>query len=101
MDRIWPRGVSRARAHLDAWEKDLSPSTALRRWFGHVADRFPEFRRRYVTELRDQAPLLDGLRARANDGPVTLVYSATDRRHNQAVVLAEVVRAPDGDVKDV
>jgi uncharacterized protein YeaO (DUF488 family) len=92
IDRLWPRGVSRARAELDAWEKDLSPSAELRQWFGHAPERFEEFRRRYVDELRDQRPGLAGLRRVARAGTITLVYSAHDSQHNDAVVLAEVLR---------
>jgi uncharacterized protein YeaO (DUF488 family) len=92
IDRLWPRGVSRARARLDAWEKDLAPSTELRQWFGHDPNRFEEFRRRYVEELRHQRPRLAELRRRAREGTLTLVYSAHDSEHNDAVVLAEVLR---------
>ena len=92
IDRLWPRGVSRARARLDGWEKDLAPSADLRQWFGHDPERFEEFRRRYVEELRRQRPRLTALRRRARDGTLTLVYSAHDSEHNDAVVLAEVLR---------
>ena len=92
IDRLWPRGVSRERAKLDAWEKELAPSTQLRDWFGHQPGRFDEFRRRYVDELRGQHSALTALRRRARDGTVTLVYAASDEEHNHAVVLAEVLR---------
>lgn len=92
IDRLWPRGVSRERARLDAWEKDLAPSTALREWFGHRPNRFEEFRRRYVEELRHERPRLAELRRRARKGTLTLVYSARDTEHNDAVVLASVLR---------
>ena len=92
IDRLWPRGVSRERAKLDAWEKELAPSTKLRRWFGHDPGRFEEFRRRYIDELRSQRLRLTALRRRARQGAVTLVYSAHDREHNDALVLAEVLR---------
>jgi uncharacterized protein YeaO (DUF488 family) len=92
IDRLWPRGISRERAALDAWEPDLAPSTELRTWFGHDPDRFEEFRRRYAVELRSQRPRLTELRRRARDGTLTLVFSARDTEHNDAVVLAEVVR---------
>ena len=92
IDRLWPRGVSRARARLDDWQKDLSPSAELRQWFGHDPTRFEEFRRRYVEELRGERPALTALRRRARQGTVTLVYSAHDSEHNDAVVLAEVLR---------
>ena len=92
IDRLWPRGVSRRRAQLDAWEKDLAPSTELRQWFGHEPSRFQEFRRRYKAELQSQRERLSALRRRARTGTVTLVYSAHDTEHNDAVVLAEVLR---------
>src|SRR3954462_12795536 len=92
VDRLWPRGVSRERVRLDAWEKDLAPSPELRQWFGHAPERFDEFRGRYVDELRGHRPLLAALRRRAREGTLTLVYSAHDREHNDAVVLAEVLR---------
>src|SRR5439155_6932728 len=92
IDRIWPRGVSRERAALDAWEPELAPSAELRTWFGHDPGRFEEFRRRYADELRWQRPRLTELRRRARDGTLTLVFSARDTEHNDAVVLAEVMR---------
>jgi uncharacterized protein YeaO (DUF488 family) len=92
IDRLWPRGVSRERAKLDAWEKELSPSAELRQWFGHEPQRFEEFRRRYIEELRSQRPLLTALRRRGRASTLTLVYSARDSEHNDAVVLAEVLR---------
>ena len=92
IDRLWPRGISHDRAKLDAWEKDLAPSAELRTWFGHRPDRFEEFRRRYLEELRQQRPRLSELRRRARDGTVTLVFAAKDTEHNDAVVLCEVIR---------
>jgi uncharacterized protein YeaO (DUF488 family) len=92
IDRLWPRGVSREHAKLDGWQKELAPSATLRQWFGHDPGRFEEFRRRYIEELRSQRPGLTALRRRARDGILTLVYSAHDAQHNDAVVLAEVLR---------
>jgi uncharacterized protein YeaO (DUF488 family) len=92
IDRLWPRGLSRERVALDRWEKELAPSTELRRWFGHEPSRFREFRRRYVAELQSQRPRLAALRKQAREGTLTLVYSAHDREHNDAVVVAEVLR---------
>jgi uncharacterized protein YeaO (DUF488 family) len=92
IDRLWPRGVSRDRAALDGWEKELAPSEKLRQWFGHEPSRFEEFRRRYSEELRNRRPLLTELRRRARDDTLTLVYAAHDTEHNDAVVLAEVLR---------
>ena len=91
IDRLWPRGVSRQSAKLDGWVKELAPSTELRQWFGHAPGRFEEFRRRYIEELRDERPRLRALRRRARDGKLTLVYSAHDTEHNDAVVLGEIL----------
>jgi uncharacterized protein YeaO (DUF488 family) len=92
IDRLWPRGVSRERAQLDAWEKDLAPSTSLRKWFEHDPARFDEFRRRYIEELRPRRTQIAALRRRARAGTLTLVHSARDADHNDATVLAEIVR---------
>jgi uncharacterized protein YeaO (DUF488 family) len=92
IDRLWPRGISRDRAQLDQWDKELAPSAELRRWFGHEPERFEEFRRRYIEELQGQRARLTALRRRARAGTLTLVYSAHDAEHNDAVVLAEVLR---------
>jgi uncharacterized protein YeaO (DUF488 family) len=92
IDRLWPRGVSREHLRLDDWEKELAPSTELREWFGHDPSRFPEFRRRYIQELRGQRASLKALRRRAREGTLTLVYAARDAEHNDAVVLSDVVR---------
>jgi uncharacterized protein YeaO (DUF488 family) len=88
VDRIWPRGVSKAQAHIDLWLKDVAPSTALRQWFGHKPERWLQFRERYLEELRAN-PAVAELRQIMAKGPVTLVYGAKDTEHNQAVVLAE------------
>ena len=92
IDRLWPRGVSRERARLDEWAKELAPSAELRRWFGHEPARFAEFRARYEAELGEQGAKLDELRGRARQGTLTLVYGARDTEHNDAVVLADVLR---------
>lgn len=92
VDRLWPRGLSRERAELDAWARELAPSTELRQWFSHEPSRFPEFRRRFCEELGEHRSALAGLRQRAREGTLTLVYAAKDTDHNDAVVLAEVLR---------
>jgi uncharacterized protein YeaO (DUF488 family) len=92
IDRIWPRGVSREEAHLEEWARELAPSGELRRWFSHDPDRFAEFRRRYRAELTAQEAKLRELRQRARQGTLTLVYAARDTEHNDAVVLAELLR---------
>ena len=93
VDRLWPRGLSKKKAAVDDWIKDIAPSAKLRRWFGHDPRRWPEFRRRYRHELRAHADLMRALTARASRGNVTLVYGARDEQHNDAVVLAAAIRA--------
>ena len=91
VDRLWPRGVSKAKAALDDWIKDVAPSTELRKWFGHDPARWTEFQRRYRAELRGQSKTLDRIRNLAREHVVTLVYSAHDEEHNDAVVLRSVL----------
>ena len=91
VDRLWPRGIKKADAALDLWMKDVAPSTRLRQWFGHETDRWQEFRRRYVDELRQKSDLLNELRTLARKGPITLVFGAHDQTHNDAVVLRKVL----------
>lgn len=92
VDRLWPRGVSKEEAHLDEWARELAPSSELRRWFGHAPERYDEFRLRYLEELEVHADKLTELRERARGQTVTLVYAARDTEHNDAVVLAELLR---------
>jgi uncharacterized protein YeaO (DUF488 family) len=94
VERLWPRGLRKADAHIDEWRKDVAPSDELRRWFGHDPDRFDEFRTRYEHELRSEPAraALAELARRAARGTVTLVYAAHDERHNSAVVLAQQLR---------
>ena len=95
VDRLWPRGMTRERAALDAWMPALAPSAPLRRWFGHDPERWGEFRRRYRGELAIQSAPLEELRAAAARGPVTLLYGARDAEHNHALVLREVLLGPE------
>jgi uncharacterized protein YeaO (DUF488 family) len=92
IDHVWPRGVSRERARLDGWARELAPSDELRKWFDHVPERFVEFRSRYRDELAAHGEQVEELRRRAHEGPVTIVYAARDTEHNNAIVLAEVLR---------
>jgi uncharacterized protein YeaO (DUF488 family) len=92
IDRIWPRGVSKEEASLDEWARELAPSSELRRWFGHEPAKFDEFRRRYRAELSGHEEKLRELARRGRRGSLTLVYSARDTEHNDAVVLAEMLR---------
>lgn len=92
VDRLWPRGLSRDRARLDEWAKDLAPSSELRRWFAHDPQRWQAFARRYRRELEDRQETLDRLLQACGDRRLTLLFSARDEKHNQAVILAEVLR---------
>jgi uncharacterized protein YeaO (DUF488 family) len=91
VDRIWPRGVSRQRARVDEWAKELAPSNELRRWYGHNPERFEGFRRRYLEELQVHEGALAQLRERARRGAVTLVFAAKDAEHSNAAVLADLL----------
>ena len=91
IDRLWPRGVSKAEAALDDWMKDIAPSTELRKWFAHDPARWTEFRRRYRAELRQHSEELNRIRALAKTKTVTLVYGAHDEEHNDAIVLEDVL----------
>ena len=85
--RVWPRGVSKDKAAVDLWMKEIGPSAELRQWFGHRPERWEEFRERYRQELRDKPALLAELRDHAKQTALTLVYSARDEQRNQAVVI--------------
>jgi uncharacterized protein YeaO (DUF488 family) len=92
IDHVWPRGVSRERAKLDEWARELAPSGELRKWFDHVPERFEEFRARYRRELSSHPELIQALRDRAANSRLTIVYAARDQQHNNAIVLAELLR---------
>ncbi len=89
VDRLWPRGVSKVEAALDAWLKDIAPSTELREWFHHDDTLWSEFRKRYIAELHKAPEAVAELREWIKKGRVTLLYAAHDEAHNNAVVLRE------------
>lgn len=91
VDRLWPRGVTKAAAAIDMWAKDIAPSTELRQWFGHKTNRWEEFCRRYAAELEQESDVINELRALARSGQITLVFGAHDQTHNDAVVLRKVL----------
>ena len=97
VERLWPRGLSKERAHVDFWLKEIAPSRELRTWFGHDPEKFAEFRRRYETELASQTgqAALAQLRELAKQGPVTLVFAAHDTEHSNAVVLRDLLLGDD------
>jgi uncharacterized protein YeaO (DUF488 family) len=91
VDRLWPRGVKKTDAAIAEWMKEIAPSTALRKWFGHDIARWQEFRRRYRSEIREHPVQLHRLRDLAQRGRITLVFSARDEAHNNAVVLRDLL----------
>lgn len=91
VDRLWPRGLSKEKAALDQWMKDIAPSTELRKWFGHDPARWKEFRKKYTEEINQNPDLFEQLRSLAHKGTLTLIYSAHDEIHNDAVVLQELL----------
>ncbi|WP_432746308.1 DUF488 domain-containing protein [Methylobacter sp. G7] len=89
VDRLWPRGLTKEKASIDLWLKDIAPSTELRKWFGHNPDRWEEFKERYLAELKSNSGQIQLLKQELDTGIVTLVYGAKDEEHNQAVVIQE------------
>lgn len=89
VDRLWPRGLTKEKASIDLWLKEIAPSTALRKWFDHDPDKWKEFQKRYRKELRDNKELVSLLKEKIKKGTVTLVYGAKDEKHNEALVLKE------------
>lgn len=91
IDRLWPRGVTKREAAIDQWLRDIAPSTELRRWFGHDADLWNEFQRRYRSEVKHNDEQLQELLRLTDKGTVTLVFGARDEEHNDAVVLKQIL----------
>ncbi|MGC8707686.1 MAG: DUF488 domain-containing protein [Athalassotoga sp.] len=91
VERLWPRGIKRESIKIDGWLKEIAPSTELRRWFNHEPQKWEEFKRRYTAEIEEKKTYLYPILEAINDGNVTLLYSARDREHNGAVVLAEYI----------
>jgi uncharacterized protein YeaO (DUF488 family) len=89
VDRLWPRGLTKEKASIDLWLKDIAPSTELRKWFDHDPGRWEEFKERYLAELKGNTEQLRLLKQELDKGVVTLVYAAKDEAHNQAVVIQE------------
>lgn len=95
IDRLWPRGVSKDKAHLDEWDKQVAPSADLRKWFGHDPEKFEEFSQRYIAELEANpaaADLIDRVREHLKTSDVVMLFGAKDTVHNQAVVLLDYVK---------
>lgn len=89
VDRLWPRGLTKEKASVDLWLKDIAPSTELRKWFAHDPSKWDEFKQRYLDELKANSEAVQVLKDELKKGPVTLVYAAKDEEHNDALVLQE------------
>ena len=96
VDRLWPRGLSKQKARIDEWRGELAPSPALRKWYGHDPKKWPDFRRRYMGELRDKTEELQELAHRARAGTVTLVFATQNAERSNAVVLKSVLERLNG-----
>lgn len=90
VDRLWPRGLTREKAAIDLWLKEVAPSNELRKWFGHDPEKWPEFGKRYRAELKGSPALME-LRELSRQGDITLLYAARDRLHNEALVLKQIL----------
>ena len=89
VERLWPRGLTKEKAGIDEWFKDVAPSPELRKWYGHDPAKWEAFRKRYLDELRGNSEAVDRLRKRVKEGPVAFVYAARDEKHNSALLLKE------------
>jgi uncharacterized protein YeaO (DUF488 family) len=93
VDRLWPRGLTKEKASVDLWLKEIAPTTELRKWFDHDPDKWEEFRKRYINELKDNIDSVERLHEMAKDGMITLLYAARDEQHNEALVLKQVLES--------
>ena len=89
VDRLWPRGLTKEKASVDLWLKEIAPSTELRKWFDHDPEKWKNFRGRYETEIRHNDDLIKVLKQKARKGTITLIYGARDEKHNEALVLKQ------------
>lgn len=96
VERLWPRGLTKEKAHIDVWLKDIAPSTALRKWFGHDPDKWAEFKTRYRAELRSNDETVAQLKDAIGKHKATLVYGSKDEVHNAAIVLLDFLKHPGG-----
>lgn len=94
VDRLWPRGLTKEKANVDIWLKELAPSTELRKWFGHDLAKWKDFQKKYKQELKKNKQQISLLKEELKKGTVTLVYCAKDEEHNEAVVLKEIICSP-------
>ncbi|MFA5306476.1 MAG: DUF488 domain-containing protein [Candidatus Babeliales bacterium] len=92
VDRLWPRGLSKEKARLDFWLKDIAPSDELRKWFGHKPERWLEFKKKYLKELKNKKEMLEKIIKQAKKHNITLLYAAKDQLHNNALVLSKYLQ---------
>jgi uncharacterized protein YeaO (DUF488 family) len=92
VERLWPRGLTKAKAKIDLWLKEIAPSAELRKWFGHDPDKWIEFHRRYLKELKQSPDLIKLLKRKAKEGTITLIYAARDEAHNSALALRQFLQ---------
>lgn len=90
VDRLWPRGLTKEKASIDLWLKDIAPSTQLRKWFDHDPEKWNEFKKRYLAELKENKESVALLKEKLTKGDVTLIFGAKDEEHNEALVLKEL-----------
>jgi len=91
VERLWPRGLTKEKAAIDEWFKDVAPSQELRKWYAHDLKKWEAFRRRYLDELRGNPEAVSRLRERVKGGPVTFVFAAKDEEHNSALILKQFI----------
>lgn len=91
VDRLWPRGLTKEKVAADLWLKDIAPSTELRKWFNHDPDKWPEFKKKYIAELKENTEPVSVLKEHANKGTLTLLYGARDQVHNEAQVIKDFI----------
>lgn len=96
VDRLWPRGVSKEKAKIDLWLKEVAPSNELRRWFGHDPAKWPEFQKRYDAELKGNSAVTKLKEILEKEKPATLLFSAKDKEHSNAIALAKILKLDDG-----
>jgi len=91
VDRLWPRGLTKEKASIDLWLKEIAPSTELRKWYAHDPAKWKSFRRRYETEISHKEDLVKILKQKAREGTITLIYGARDEKHNEALILKQLL----------
>ena len=91
VDRLWPRGLTKEKAAVDLWLKNIAPTTELRKWFGHEPEKWDEFKKKYLVELKENKESVSILKDHLKKGPVTLLYAARDQVHNEALVLKDAL----------